>query len=204
MIRNIIFDMGNVLVDYDPPRYARAFAQNEADAERILDTIFHSPEWTALDAGSISTEDALQSMLSRVPESLYDPVAKTFLHWHELIEVRPEMIGLMRRLKDADYKLFLLSNANVQFELYCDRLAFYPLLDGCVVSAYEHVTKPDPAIYQLLLDRYGLLAQESLFIDDVSKNVLGAHRAGLAAIHYPECDLNHLRSAFHSLGVTVE
>ena len=101
---------------------------------------------------------------------------------------------LARRLHQAGYDLYLLSNAGVRFDRAKGRIPVLPLLSGWVVSAYEHLMKPDPAIYALLCQRYGLEPSACLFVDDSQDNVEDARRAGMSAYRFTTAEQTSRRT----------
>lgn len=203
MIRNIVFDMGNVLIDYTPAVYAQRFAEDDLDAVLLEREIFLGPEWAMLDEGTIGFNEALNRIRTRLPQHLDAAAGEILFHWHERIVSVDSMTDLVRRLKRNHYRVFLLSNANTAFDAYKESLPFYPLLDGILVSAFEKLVKPDPAIYRLLAKRYGLIPEESVFIDDALVNVEGAIACGFRGHCFADRDQNALERALAEMGVKV-
>lgn len=178
MIRNLVFDMGNVLMDWNPQALAAHFFPDPAQQALAVRALFDSEDWRALDAGAISEETALSRMLGRLPQDLHAAGRALFDGWHRFFPPLPEMNQLAADCKARGFRLYLLSNAGLRFEAYCQNIPIFPLLDGWVVSAFVRQLKPDPAIYHTLTLRYGLLPQECFFVDDLPANVAGARAAG--------------------------
>lgn len=180
-IRNVIFDMGGVLLDFNGPLFSRIFTGTEEDAAALDAALFSSPAWPLLDAGAIS-EDTMERMArARLPERLWPNLRECMAHWHEHQPVVAETNALVGRLHAAGYGCYLLSNAGTRFWRQKDRIPSFPLMDGWVVSAFERLMKPDPAIYLALCNRYGLDPESCLFVDDNADNVAGARVAGMRA-----------------------
>lgn len=183
-IHNVIFDMGGVLMTFNGMRFARIFTDNEADAELLDRALFNRFEWSLLDAGVIGHETMQRVAEAALPERLHANLHECIAHWPEHSEPIIETCDLAARLKNAGYGLYLLSNASTRIDEQLRRCPAYPLMDGRVVSAEEHLMKPDPAIYLLLCERYGLDPATCLFIDDNLNNCRGAEEAGMQAFHF--------------------
>lgn len=201
MIRNIVFDMGNVLIDYQPLSYAKRFFSDEAEVQLVYRELFSGPEWLKLDEGTIAPEAAIASVCARLPETMHPAAKELFLHWFDFIEPIQDMNELARKLKHAGYSIYILSNAAYSFHLYEERIPVFPLLDGYIVSADEKMVKPSPAIYQLLCSRYHLRPEECYFIDDRLENVQAAQQCGMSGYCY-QMDTERLAAALVEAGIT--
>lgn len=183
-IRNVVFDMGQVLLRFDGMLFSRAFTSSEEDARALDDALFSNPSWALLDAGVISEDTMFAIARRRLPERLWPSLEDAAANWDLHQPAIDQTNDLARRLHQAGYDLYLLSNAGVRFDRAKGRIPVLPLLSGWVVSAYEHLMKPDPAIYALLCQRYGLEPSACLFVDDNQDNVEGARRAGMSAYRF--------------------
>ncbi len=183
MIRNLIFDMGNVLSVYNPKKYMRKITGNREAAAAVVRELFEGPEWKLLDAGAITEEEAVRKVQKRIPEYATE-VRRAVAEWPSHFEATPGMEKTVGRLKAKGYGLYLLSNAGLSFYAYCGKERIFRYFDGIVISAREHLVKPDPALYRRLLGRYGLKAEECLFIDDLEENVDGARRLGIRGVRF--------------------
>ena len=181
-MRNLVFDMGNVLINYDPEWFVRRLGPlPEGDRALLLKEIFHSPDWPRLDAGEIREADLEAKAASRLPERLHAATRRLISHWEEPSEPIPGMAELIRECKARGFRVYLLSNASLRQREYWPSIPGSECFDGRVVSAEERCVKPDPRIYRILLERYGLEAGECLFVDDVPANVEGARAVGMEA-----------------------
>lgn len=178
-IKNVVFDMGGVLMDWDPVKISRALCPDADDAALLAHAVFDSREWGWVDAGAIDPQTVAWTAKLKLPERLHDLADVFALRWWEVFEPMPQTGELVRELKEAGYGVYLLSNAGTTFEDYRSRIPAIDAFDGVLVSCYEHMVKPDAAIYQLLCERYGLSIESCLFVDDVERNVIGARRAGM-------------------------
>lgn len=199
MIRNIIFDMGNVLVNYDPKEYIEQFAEKQ-DIDILYKTIFKSTEWIQLDRGCIKEEDAKSIFYSKLPERLHTTVDDIFNNWHENLHGKNEMFFLVKQLKALGYNIYLLSNTSKRFYHYCKKIPALTYFDGTVISADELLLKPDLDIYKRLLHRYKLIAQECFFIDDQTVNVEAAKFLGMDGFVY-ENNIIKLRRELSHKGI---
>ena len=166
MIRNIIFDLGNVIINYNQEQIINNFTKKEEEIKYIYDEIFHAPEWELMDLGNITNDEATE-VINKRNEFKYQKLTDNFLHeWYKKQEINRDIVEIAKKLKKNGYKLFVLSNmANLTYE-YFKNDEFFSLCTGIIISAHEHLIKPDEKVFRLLLDRYKLNAEECLFIDD--------------------------------------
>lgn len=177
MIKNIVFDMGNVLLSYTPEEYMKTITRDETIAAAVLKELFYSNEWIELDGGTILEEDAVKQVINRIPK-YSDFVQKAMDNWHSDLTPIQGMPEIVKKLKQKNYKIYLLSNTSLRFYKYKDKVDMFHYFDGFVISAKERLLKPDIAIYNCLCSRYRLINEECLFIDDSQENIDGAKRAG--------------------------
>ncbi len=182
--RNIVFDMGNVLMTFDGREFARAFTSNEKDAQALYEGIFGRVEWSLLDSGTIGHQTMLRVALTHTPERLHDNVRACLARWPEHSRVIEPTNALALRLHDAGWGVYVLSNASDRIEEQLSHAPVFGVLDGIVVSGRERLMKPDPAIFRLLCSRYGLDPATCVFVDDNADNCEGARVAGMTAFHY--------------------
>lgn len=183
-IKNVIFDMGNVLMVFDGPYFARQFTQTPEDAELLYRALFGRPEWSLLDSGTITHKTMLRIAEARLPERLLPNLRECFHHWADYSTPIAETNDLAIRLKSEDYGIYLLSNASTHVMDQLSHMPCMPYLDGHVISANERIMKPDPAIFRLLCLRFRLDPEECLFVDDNADNCAGAEVAGMRAFHF--------------------
>ena len=181
MYRNILFDLGGVMVDFDPKDYLVERFCNAETEEQVYRLTFGSEEWKLLDAGLLSRPEANRRMLAHAAEQgRAFEVQGVLDEWTHILRPRRRMQELVRRLKSHGYCVYYLSNISEDvLDLLMER-DLKGLFDGGVASCEVHINKPDPRIYQALLDKYGLHADECVFIDDRRENVQTAIELGLA------------------------
>lgn len=181
MIRNLIFDMGNVLIHWDPPRFMERMGLPEEDRALLLTEVFGSVEWIQTDRGTLSFEDGLKEMCAHLPERLHRAARELTLDWWKdnLLPVEG-MAELVRELKGLGYNIYLLSNAKLDLHQYFDRIPGSECFDGMIVSADWKLLKPQPELYHVLLQEYGLKAEECFFTDDLNINIEAAVLVGMS------------------------
>lgn len=183
MIRNIIFDVGQVLVDFRWRDYMAELGISPETIELLGKELVMAPIWSELDLGVRPEEDVYADMCRKLPE--HEEEIRRFLD--RPIEIVRPFAGTrawVQDLKERGYGIYLLSNyPRSLFELHVRyTFNFMDLIDGKIVSAFEHLVKPQPEIYELLLSRYGLRADECVFLDDRQENLDAAKQFGIQTI----------------------
>ncbi len=181
MIENVVFDLGGVLMHFDALGFSRMFTQSEEDARALNAALFSSLEWAYLDAGAISEEAALLIAKSKLPERLGPAAEKALAEWDLKRTPIQETNDLACRLHEAGYGVYVLSNAGVRFPRIMSRIPCRKAVDGWMASAFEHMVKPDPAIYTRFCERFWLDPAACAFTDDNKDNIVGATAAGMHA-----------------------
>ena len=183
MYKNIVFDFGGVMVDFDPKEYLVDRFCNADVEEQVSALTFDSEEWKLLDAGLITRFEANQRMLTHAKEhDCVFEVQGVLDDWMHILRPRLRMLELVRRLKNHGYCVYYLSNIPQDvLELLIER-GVLAQFDGGVASCEVQVNKPDPQIYKALLKKYQLKASECVFIDDRLENVQAAFALGFAGI----------------------
>lgn len=203
MIKNIIFDMGKVLIRFDPDYFInQTKITNKNDKDLLKKEIYLSLEWSMMDRGTLSEEEASQKMMDRLPQHLKQYTKTLVSGWYRELMPIPGAEELIRELKTNGYKIFLLSNASLSQKDYWINVPANECFDGVVVSSYIHLVKPQPEIYNYLLDKYNLIAEECVFIDDASFNVEGAVYTGINGLVFHN-DYKEIRSKLIDLGVNI-
>ena len=182
MIRNIIFDIGNVLTDFRWNDFLRDKGFDEAMVERIAKASILTPLWNEVDRGVWSSEKLMEEFIRMDPE-IETELHIAFDNVKGIVTKREYAIPWLQELKSRGYKVYYLSNFSDQVYRDCtDALDFLPFMDGGILSYREQLIKPDAAIYRLLLSRYSMKAEESVFLDDTPSNVEAALALGIHGI----------------------
>lgn len=183
MYKNIVFDFGGVMVDFDPYEYLVDLFGNHEVEDEVFALTFGSEEWQLLDAGRITRGEANLRMLDRAKKAGRAFEVRGVLDdWMHILRPRRRMQELVRKLKSRGYCVYYLSNIPEDVLDFLTERDLKGLFDGGVASCEVHINKPDPRIYKALLDKYQLKAGESVFIDDRLENVQAAFRLGFAGI----------------------
>ena len=202
MIRNILFDMGNVLIRFDRDYFITRLGITGEDKTLLMREVFQSVEWVRLDHGTLREPEALESICARLPRRLHDAADKLVSMWDRPILPIEGMPELVRELKEKGYRLYLLSNASVRQHEYWPRVPGWDLFEGKIISADEKVMKPDPQFFRIALDRFGLAPEECFFVDDSAPNVEAALCCGIpGAVFHGDAGL--LRRQLRAAGVNV-
>lgn len=201
MIRHIVFDMGNVLLRFDPLFFLdREGITDPEDRKLILNELFLSVEWAQMDAGDLTEETAEPLILPRFPERLRNTVKNLLYNWAYPRDMVPGMEELVQRLKDAGYGIWLLSNASAAQHSYWPPVPVSRLMDGKLISCDVKTVKPCHRIYRLFTEKFSLKPEECVFIDDTPCNVAGAIACGWQGIVF-HGDAHELERKLENLGV---
>lgn len=185
MIRNIVFDMGGVLIRFDREYFIKRLGVNTEDERILLNEVFRSLEWAQMDRGSIAEADATRNICARVPARLHEAVEKLVTMWERPILPVDGMYELIGELKQKGFGIYLLSNASVRQHEYWPRIPVSRFFDGKLISADVKLVKPQPEIYRLFCETFRLAPKECFFVDDTPQNIEGAFEAGM-----PGCIFN--------------
>ncbi len=200
MIKNVIFDMGNVLLAFDRDRFLDAVNAHGEERQMLLNNVYLSVEWARMDRGSMTEAEAAASMCSHVPEHLHEKVHLLVDKWDRPIIPVPGMKELVRELKEAGYGVYLLSNASYRQHEYWPRVPGNEYFDGTLVSADVKLVKPEREIYELMMKEFNLIPDECVFIDDSTLNIEGAERVGIHGIVF-HGSAEEAREKLRALGV---
>ena len=184
MIQNIVFDIGNVLAGFTWEDRFRKFAETEEQFERVAAATIRSGLWCELDRGVLSDEEVIARFVERDPE-IGPVIRKCVEDFRGMVREYPYTVTWIRELKAKGYGVFYLSNMPWMALRDCgNEMRFCELTDGGIMSCREQLIKPDRAIYLLLMSRFGLSADECVFLDDSERNVRAAEELGMHGIHF--------------------
>jgi len=202
-IQNIVFDVGNVLFRYEPEKVVKSVLPGSAFHSLYLDSLLNSSVWQKLDRGDYTVEEALlqepafSSFSSSQKEDLR-LLVNSFVHHLDLIEA-----SKMLFLKSSKrYNTYILSNFQADpFDVLLEHHPFLKQAKGMVVSAKEKYKKPEPEIYSILLDRYRLNPEHTVFIDDLEENIHAAEAFGIRGIVFQNSE--QVEHALVKLGLSL-
>jgi len=191
LYKNIVFDIGGVLVDYDPKGYLSKLFNNAELEEFLYSIIFDSEEWKLLDQGKITRALAERRMLEAAGPHRYE--AQLVLDdWRELMTTKLDTVDLILALRHSGHHLYFLSNIPEDIYLmFQQRRRFMQLFEGGVPSFAAKTAKPDPEIFKLLLNTYELSPAETLFIDDSPTNISAAESLGMTGLQFKSATALH-------------
>ena len=184
MIKNVVFDIGNVLVDYRLKEFLAEKGFDGLMIKRIIKASIMSPYWETFERADITETEALKSFAGLDPE-IEEELNKAYENVHGMLTIRDFAVEWIRSLKEDGYQTYYLSNYSKKaYEECADSLAFMEYMDGGLLSFQARKTKPNPLFYKEFLDKYDLKAEECVFIDDTEENVLEARKLGFQGIVY--------------------
>lgn len=182
MIKNIIFDLGNVLLNFKPLEYLFKKIPEKQCAHQIYEEIFKSSEWLMLDRGLITESEAIARICDR-NKAKSQLIRDLMDNWYQMLTPIEGVVEVLKELKRKGYRTYFLSNFHLlAFEDVTKRYDFFKSFDGGIVSYKEKLMKPENDIYNKLMTTYEINSQESIFIDDTSENIEGAAKLGFETI----------------------
>ena len=182
MIKNIVYDIGNVILNFDYKNVIEKYTNNVEEQKFIIDNIINSPEWlgySLIDTGYITKEEAIfivQDRTNHINDLLIDDFWNTYNNYGY---VDNRVLDLIKKLKEQKYNVYLLSNINAHTVDAIKSSGIFDIVDGYVLSYIEHQVKHYVSIYKKLINRYDLNEKECLFIDDNVNNVRTANELGM-------------------------
>ena len=189
MINTIIFDLGAVLIDWNPDYMYRTIFADEQEMRHFLTNVTTS-DWNEEQDAGRSLQEGTEWLIAKHPQH-EDNIRAFYGRWIEMLgDAFEGTVEIFKQLRESGkYKIYALTNWSAEtFPLAQERFDFLNWFDGVVVSGAEKMRKPAPEFYQILLDRYNVNPQESLFIDDNYRNILAAEKMGINCIHFTTSD----------------
>jgi putative hydrolase of the HAD superfamily len=189
MIKNIVFDLGNVLVKFDPDEILNNLFENDMLKDKLKSIVFKNSFWKELDRGTLSYEEFQEACYQASPEFKKE-ISLIMESWDKFLFPIEENIKLLHELKVNGYKLYILSNFHEKaFKEILSKYAFFNLFDGMVISYQVKLIKPEIEIYKILINKYNLIPVQTIFIDDTVENIRAAEKVGINTIHYKNHDM---------------
>ncbi|MFI3200439.1 MAG: HAD family phosphatase [Eubacteriales bacterium] len=183
-VKAIVFDIGNVLVDFRYEEHFKQFVSSQEEWERLVQATVLSNGWCELDRGVLSDEEILDEFIANDPE-IEGILRMMFSNMDGILQMRDFAIPLVEELKGYGYEVIALSNMPHKMIRECNRdLHFLEHMTGAILSCEEQCVKPEKQIYKKLLSKYHLKGEECIFIDDLPKNIEAAREVGFYGICY--------------------
>lgn len=199
MIKNLVFDMGRVLIDYDPDAILQMQGVLDPNDRKLLRLeIASSPLWALMDWGHINEKELEKLVLPKLPQRLHHAAHRYISHWNECLIVIDGMAELIARYHEMGYQIYLLSNASSRANDYFHTIPSHEYFSGTLFSADVQLVKPMPAIYETFLAKFSLQAEECVFIDDLPGNIAGGMTVGMQGLVF-RGDVNALRKQLDEL-----
>ena len=184
MIKNLVFDLGNVLIEWNSEKILTYFEPEKERRQVLRQAIFESGVWHQTDKGELSLKEACEEVLTQLDASYHSAIKNIFYHWYEVVYVYSDLQERIRLWVAQDYRIYILSTTCEIF-YHIEKaglLPIFPLLSGYILSSEVGVVKPEVEIYHKLLKKYGLDPVESVFIDDIQANLDTAAELGFETI----------------------
>jgi len=183
-MNSVIFDLGGVVLEWSPDRILAGYYADPEVRAVIKTAMFRHPDWLEWDRGTLNEAEMLVRVADRTGRSAQE-LEGLLAAVHQSLHAKADTVALLRRLAERGVPLYCLSNmSSATFQYLRQRHSFWDLFRGVVISGEVRMMKPEREIFEYLLDRYGLSAAESIFVDDVAANVEGAQAAGLRAVWF--------------------
>ena len=179
MVKNVILDMGNVLLVFNPEIPLKEYCKTEEEKNIIRKALFESKEWILTDAGEIKDRELFDKVKNKVPEKYHETLKKVIDNYDLHMLPFDGAKEFCDYIKNKGYGIYILSNASDKFYQYFPRFLPLDYFNGVVVSSDLHIIKPDEKIYKYILEKYNLNPEECLFIDDREENIEGAKKVNI-------------------------
>ena len=201
MIKNIIFDIGRVLLDYQPMQFLADSGFSEAESLLLNEVVFKNDLWLLMDRGVISREEAIEEYCKIAPLH-EEKIKKVMYTWPSMLTPIKGSPELLRQLKRQKYRIYLLSNFQKEgFETIYPIFGFLGEAEGKVISYEVKMLKPEKEIYRYLLNKFQLIAEETVFIDDLTENVEAAKALGIKGIVFESAE--QTKESLRTLGIAI-
>lgn len=183
-MKNIVFDMGNVLTKYSLNDYIRKYTDSEEGCRILKNEVCRSVEWIRMDRGTMTDEEAVSAICSRVPQKYWDMISRFITEFRMEQEPNPPMEKLVSRMKNAGYELYLFSNTSHRFRRFSKNIKSIQYIDNIWISCEHGFLKPEREAYLDFFSCFELKPSECLFIDDSPANIEAGMRFGMDGIVY--------------------
>lgn len=198
-IKNIIFDIGNVILEFKYNEVIEKFVSTEEEKKFILNNIINSPEWLGyglIDTGFITQEEAIKIVQDRTNHSNDKLIENFWMNYNNYAKINKEVLAIIKNLKEEGYSIYLLSNINQYTVDFINKTSdLFMNVDGYVLSYQVHQIKPYISIYKTLINKYNLNPEESVFIDDNQKNIHMGNCVGFKSIKVNPDDIDDLKKS---------
>lgn len=186
MIKTIIFDIGNVLTEFAWEPFLQSFGLTQNQLNKVAEASVNHNAWNEYDLGNLTNEEIIAKFIQNAPD-MEKEIRLVYENLHGMIQRVDYAIPWIKELKQRGYQVLVLSNFSSKALEDCkEAMDFLEEVDGGILSFREHVVKPMPQIYELLISRYHLNPQECVFLDDLERNLKGARAFGINTILFED------------------
>lgn len=184
MYKNILVDMGNVIMDFSPDYVIAQYTDDVKKINRLKNAIFFNEMWNKLDQAVVSKQQVYDDAIKHLEKQDYEIAKEIIYGWYKYKTVNLKMCDILKELKNKGYKLYLCSNAAESFYDYCDSIEIFKIFDGKIISADIKLIKPNKEYFEYVLNKHNLKPEECLFVDDSINNIKGAYSLGIDGYWY--------------------
>lgn len=203
MIKNIIFDFGNVLLEWNEDKVVSNYSNNKDEQEILKKVIFKSDDWLKLDDGTMDYKQAITLFKEKLPSNSSVRVEEIMNTWYKTMPMNQEICNLIKKLKENNYKIYALSNTHVPVYEYVKNSEIGKYFDGFLISAIEKMMKPNEEIYHRLFEKFELVPQECFFIDDSEKNIEISRKCGMEGHIFDMNDFQKLTDELKKMNILI-
>lgn len=183
---NVVFDLGGVVFTWQPEHIIKSLFNDNETREKVRTDIFSHPDWLALDRGSLEVKEAIERGAIRTQLSR-EVIARLMQNFPAFVVPIEDTVELIHSVKSKGNKAFVLSNMHFATIEHLEReYPIWDLFDGTVISCRINMVKPEAAIFEYLLDKFDLIPNETIFIDDMEANVMAAAKQGINPIKFED------------------
>ncbi|VJC79783.1 hydrolase [Streptococcus pneumoniae] len=185
---NIIFDLGNVLIEWNKEKILSKICKNDLEYNLFNKFVFQSNLWIDLDNGKISLEFLENQLIDEMGHQYQDQIHELVWNWFNYVDLYDEVYELIKQLKKKNFQIYVLSNTSSIFHILLDSVLskVSSVLDGYVISCEVKMMKPQKEIYLSLVNKYQLDIKDCIFLDDLEENVEAARTLGIKSFQIKE------------------
>lgn len=189
MIKNIVFDLGRVVINFDPVSYLKRLGLDDKTSKLLGDVVFEGEEWKECDEGKYgSNKELIPVLIKRYPEYQKEIELALNEKWEEILTLKEESAKLIKKLKQQGFNIYILSNLSLDAHNAVKKYDCFNYVDGGIYSYQAKLCKPDRRIYTELIDKYNLEPEETIFIDDREENIRAAEELGIYGIVFKDAE----------------
>lgn len=189
MIKNIVFDLGGVLIDFKPQKYLAHIGYTEEDIKLFTKIVFWGEEWNEYNSSKLNAMQTVQKLIQNYPQYA-NKIREIFnkINYKYILFEKKDTSNYLKELKDKGYNIYILSDLSVDSYNYNKEFEFFNYIEGGVYSFEIGTTKPNKNNYKILLEKYNLIPEETIFIDDKLNNIEAANDFGIHGIQFETLD----------------